>query len=135
VRVPFDYLVVRVVPRVEREEFANAGVILHAPVGGFLGCAIALPAARLLALDPGIDLDAVGRHLEGLRAVCTGEPGAGPIARLTPSERFHWLSAPRSAMIQPGPTHTGLCEDPAAMLARLYARAVEPVSGSGRSGS
>ena len=125
-RVPFDYLVVRVVPRVEREEFANVGVILHAPSRGFLGCTIALPAARLRALDPGIDLDAVGRHLEGLRAVCAGDPGAGPIAHLTQSERFHWLSAPRSAMIQPSPTHAGLCDDPAAMLARLADRILGP---------
>jgi hypothetical protein len=125
-RVPFDYLVVRVVPRVEREEFANAGVILQAPSRSFLDCMIALPAARLLALDPGIDLGAVDRHLEGLRAVCAGDRGAGPIARLSASERFHWLSAPRSAMIQPSPTHTGLCDDPAAMLARLFERFVRP---------
>jgi len=123
-RVPFDYLVVRVVPRVEREEFVNAGVILHAPTRGYLGCAIALPAARLRALDPDVDLAAVARHLEALRAVCAGEAEAGPIARLTPSERFHWLSAPRSAMIQPSPTHAGLCDDPAAVLGHLYARAV-----------
>jgi hypothetical protein len=124
--VPFDYLVVRVVPRVEREEFVNAGVVLHAPARGFLGCAMALPAARLRALDPTVDLDAVTRHLEGVRAICAGEPGAGPIARLTPSERFHWLSAPRSTMIQPSPTHAGLCDDPPAMLARLFQQAVGP---------
>lgn len=123
--VPFDYLIVRVVPRVEREEFVNAGVVLHAPTRGFLGCAVAVPAAaRLKALDPGVDLQAVARHLEGLRAVCAGELDAGPIARLPPSERFHWLSTPRSTMIQPSPMHAGLCEDPAAMLAHLFERAV-----------
>jgi hypothetical protein len=125
-RVPFDYLVVRVVPRVERDELVNAGVILHAPSRQFLGCEIALPAARLRALDPGLDLEAVARHLGGVRAVCAGDPDAGPIARLSPSERFHWLSAPRSTIIQPSPTHTGLCADPAAMLAHLFQRAVAP---------
>jgi hypothetical protein len=126
-RVPFDYLVVRVVPRVERDELVNAGVILHAPSRQYLGCEIALPAGRLRALDPGLDLEAVARHLDGVRAVCAGDPDAGPIARLSPSERFHWLSAPRSTIIQPSPTHSGLCDDPAAMLAHLFQRAVAPV--------
>ena len=130
-RVPFDYLVVRVVPRVDRDEFVNAGVVLHAPSRAFLGAAIALPAARLAALAPDVDLAAVARHLDGIRAVCAGDPGAGPIARLTPSERFHWLSAPRSTVIQPSPTHTGLCEEPAAALVELFQRTVGPLPASG----
>ena len=124
VQSSYDYVIVRVVPRVERDEFVNAGVILHAPTRAYLGCAIALPAARLLALAPEIDVAAVARHLDAVRAVCAGDPDAGPIARLTPSERFHWLSTPRSAVIQPSPTHAGLCDDPAATLASLFAQAV-----------
>jgi Protein of unknown function (DUF3037) len=126
-RVPFDYVIVRVVPRVDRDEFVNAGVILHAPAAGFLGCTMALPATRLRALAPDLDLEIVGRHLDAVAAVCAGDAGAGPIARLNPSERFHWLSAPRSTVIQPSPTHTGICDDPGVALARLYERAVGAV--------
>jgi hypothetical protein len=124
--VPFDYVIVRVVPRVDRDEFVNAGVILHAPSRGFLGCTIALPVARVRALAPDLeveDLALFGRHLDAMAAVCAGDANAGPIARLSPSERFHWLSAPRSTVIQPSPTHSGICDDPGVALARLYERA------------
>jgi hypothetical protein len=122
----FDYTVLQVVPRVDRDERMNAGVILFCPAAAFLGCRIALDAVRLRALAPDVDVDAVTAQLEAVRAVCAGDPGAGPIARLSPSERFHWLSTPRSTVVQPSPPHAGLCEDPAAALDRLFAAAVGP---------
>ena len=119
----FSYAVVRVVPRVEREEFVNVGVILFCPERRWLGCRLLselrLPA-RLRALSPRADGDEIARHLDGLRAVCEGEASAGPIAALPPSERFHWLVAPRSTSIQTSPVHAGVAEDPAAALAHLY---------------
>ena len=122
--VAFDYAIVRLVPRVEREEFINVGVIVHAPTRGFLGCALRLDRGRLGAFAPGLDLDALARHLEAFRAVCAGEADAGPIARLAMGERFHWLVAPRSAVLQTSPVHGGVCEDPAAALRELLARRV-----------
>ena len=120
----FDYVVVRVVPRVDRDELINVGVILFCAEQGFLGCALALDEARLRALAPDLDLAAVARHLEGVRALCAGEAEAGPIAALSPSERFHWLSAPRSTVVQTSPVHPGRCDDPTAALERLFASAV-----------
>jgi hypothetical protein len=112
-----------VVPRVEREEFLNVGVILHAPAHGFLGCRIALDHARLLAFAPELsepDLARISAHLEAWRAVCAGEAAAGPIGRLSRSERFHWLVAPRSTILQTSPIHVGVTDDPGATLGRLY---------------
>jgi DUF3037 family protein len=116
----FDYAVLRVVPRVEREEFVNAGVVLHAPTAGFLGCRIALDAARLHAIAPGADVAEIEEHLEALQRVCAGDPDAGPVARLGRAERFHWLTAPRSTVVQVSPVHSGLADDPAAALAHLF---------------
>jgi hypothetical protein len=123
-RRAFDYVIVRVVPRVDRDERLNAGVILFCPAAAFLGCRTALDVDRLRALAPTIDVAAVGRQLEAVRAVAAGEAGAGPIAALTPSERFHWLSAPRSTMVQPSEPHAGLCDDPNAALEHLFRTAV-----------
>ena len=120
----FDYAVVRVVPRVEREEFLNVGVVLHAPTLGWLGCELGVDRARLQGFAPGLDVGAVLGLLDGFRRVCAGERGAGPIALLPRVERFHWLVAPRSAVIQTSPVHGGMCEDPAAALAELFARRV-----------
>jgi Protein of unknown function (DUF3037) len=121
-RHAFEYAIVRVVPRVERQEFVNAGVVLFARAADFLGCEIALDADRLRALvgDPRFDLAAVTAHLQAMRAVCAGDAAAGPIARLSPSERFHWLVAPRSTSIQISPVHGGITDDPAAMLRKLF---------------
>jgi hypothetical protein len=116
----FDYAVVRVVPRVDRDELVNVGAILHCPERAFLGCALALDEGRLRALAPELDVGAVARHLDGIRAVCAGDPAGGPIAALGPSERFHWLTAARSTVVQTSPLHPGRCDDPAAALERLF---------------
>jgi hypothetical protein len=115
----YDYALIRVVPRVERGEFLNAGVVLSSKSGDFLQARIELDEARLLALAPGLDLEAVRRHLAAFPAICAGGAEAGPIGRLPKRERFHWLTAPRSTMIQTSPVHTGRCSDAAAMLERL----------------
>jgi len=122
----YDYAVVRVVPRVEREEFINAGVILSCQKSGFLQAAMALDEARLLALDPDADIDTVRRHLAAIVAICAGEPSCGPIARLPYRARFHWLTARRSAIIQTSPVHTGRCTDAAAALEHVMDRMVRP---------
>ena len=120
----FDYAVLRVVPRVEREEFVNAGVIVFCPERQFLEARIHVDESRLKALWPEIDIPLVREHLEAFPKICAGEAAAGPIARLTQRERFHWLVAPRSAIIQTSPVHTGLCDDPAAALDQLIERLV-----------
>lgn len=120
----FDYAVLRVVPRVEREEFINAGVVLYCLSRGFLGARVELDRARLLALCPDADVDAIARHLEAVPRVCAGGKAAGPLGQLSQKERWHWLVAPRSTVVQPGPVHSGLCEDPAAALERLMDRVV-----------
>ena len=124
----FDYAVLRVVPRVEREEFINAGVILYCRTRRFLAAHLALDPARLLALDPAADLPEITRHLAAIPRICAGGPEAGPIGLLTQSERFYWLVAPRSTMLQPSPVHSGLCTDPAAALAGLVGELVAVVS-------
>ena len=120
----FDYTIVQVVPRVERDERINAGVILFCPAAAFLGCRIGLDERRLRALAPDVDVAAVNAQLDAIRAICAGDAGAGPIARMSPSERFHWLSTPRSTVVQPSAPHAGLCDDPAAALDRLFAASV-----------
>jgi hypothetical protein len=106
----FDYSVVRVVPRVERGEFINAGVIVFCLEHKFLEARVLVDEARLRALWPEVDVDLVRRHLEAIPKVAAGDPSAGPIARLSQRERFHWLVSPRSTIIQVSPVHTGLCE-------------------------
>jgi hypothetical protein len=123
-RPSFDYAVVRVVPRVEREEFVNAGVILFCSEADFLGARVALPRERLQALHPGADLDVLQGHLEAIPRIAAGGEGSGPIGRLSRRERWHWLVAPRSTVIQVGPVHAGLCDDPRAALDRLFERLV-----------
>ena len=123
----YDYAIVRVVPRVEREEFINAGVILSCQRSGFLQASIALDEARLLAMDPHADVDTVRRHLSAIVAISAGEEGCGPIARLPYRQRFHWLTAKRSAIIQTSPVHTGRCTDAAAALEHIMDRMVRPL--------
>jgi hypothetical protein len=116
---PFEYALLRVVPRVERGEFVNAGVVLYCQEKRFLEAAIDLDPERLRALDPRLDPETVRAHLEAARRVCAGGPGAGPIGLLPPVQRFGWLVAPRSTVVQPGPVHTGLAEDPREALDHL----------------
>ena len=118
--VAFSYAVVRVVPHVEREEFVNVGVILFCAERRYLGCRLRLEPERLRALAPGLETASLARHLDAFRAVSEGDPAGGPVAALTPSERVHWLVAPRSASIQTSPAHSGLADDPAAALERLF---------------
>jgi DUF3037 family protein len=125
-RDTYDYAIVRVVPKVEREEFVNAGAIVSCPARDYLAAAIELDEARLLALDGTVDLDEVRAHLASIPLVCAGGLAAGPIGLLSPRERFHWLVAPRSTVIQTSPVHTGRCGDPAALLAHLLDTMVRP---------
>lgn len=121
-RRAFEYAVVRVVPSIAREEFLNVGVVVFSRAAGFLGCALALDTDRLLAFGgpDRLDVATVKAHLGAMRAVCAGDPAAGPIASLSPSERFHWLVAPRSTAIQVSPVHGGVTDDPAATLRHLF---------------
>jgi Protein of unknown function (DUF3037) len=115
----YDYAVIRVVPRVEREEFVNVGVVVSCPDRDFLEARIEIDPVRIAALDPTLDIESIRAHLSTIPLICRGGEAAGPIGRLSPRERFHWLIAPRSAVIQVSPAHTGRCEDPEALLARL----------------
>lgn len=121
----FDYAVIRVVPRVERGEFINAGVILFCRELRFLGARVGLDEERLRVLAPWIDPDEVREHLSVIPLVTAGSSAAGPIAQLDPAGRFHWLVAPRSTIIQTSPVHSGLCTDPATMLHRIFESVVE----------
>lgn len=109
----FDYAVVRVVPRVERGEFINAGVIVFCLEQRFLDARVVVDEMRLRALWPQIDMELIRRHLEAISKIAAGDPSAGPIAKLSQRERFHWLVSPRSTMVQVSPVHTGLCEEKA----------------------
>jgi hypothetical protein len=117
---PFQYAVVRVVPRVERGESLNAGVILLCRPKRFLAARVGLDAGRLRALAPDVDPAAIETHLAAIERVAGGDPAGGPIAALGQGERFHWLVAPSSTVIQPSEVHTGLCDDPAAELDHLF---------------
>ena len=121
---PFQYAIVRVIPRVERGECLNAGVVLFCRPRRFLAATVELDEHRLRALAPDVDLAAVRGHLDALCRIAAGDPAAGPIAALPPSERFHWIVAPASTIIQCSPVHTGLTDDPARELERLLARLV-----------
>jgi hypothetical protein len=127
----YDYAVVRVVPRVERQEFINAGVILHCPALGFLGARVELDSERLRGLAPLLDPVVVRRYLDLIPLVCAGGKDAGPIGRLGQRERFHWLVSPRSTVLQTSPVHSGLCADPVATLDHLLATLVRlpPIEG------
>lgn len=128
-RSPFAYAVLRVVPRVERGERFNAGVVVFCRQRGFLGAKVELDERRLAALAPDASAAEVRDHLEGLARIAAGDPGAGAIAALPASERFGWLVAPSSTIIQASEVHTGLTDDPRRTLDSLFAELVEPVAG------
>jgi Protein of unknown function (DUF3037) len=115
----FDYAILRVVPRVEREEFINAGVVVFCLEKSYLDARILLNEQRLRGLWPEVDVDLVREHLDAVPRICMGDPAGGPIAKLSQRERFHWLTSPRSTIIQPSPVHTGVCENMEGVLDRL----------------
>lgn len=121
---PFQYAVVRVVPQVEREEFINAGVIVFCRACGYLAARTALDVERLRAIDPQADPEAIDAQLAAIAMIAAGDPDAGPLAALPQSERFHWLAAPASTVVQTSQTHSGICDDPARTLEHLFARLV-----------
>jgi Protein of unknown function (DUF3037) len=124
----FAYAILRVVPRVERGEQLNAGVVLYCRRRGFLAARVELDELRLAALAPDLDPERVRAHLHALARIAAGDPAGGAVAALEPSERFGWLVAPSSTIVQPSPVHTGLCDDPAEMLDRLFDELVAPVA-------
>lgn len=120
----FEYAVIRVVPRVEREEFVNAGVILFSLQTRFLCARVKVDEARIRGLWPEADVETIRQHLDGLVKVSRGDSDGGPIAKLSLRERFHWLVSPRSTMIQISPVHSGLCESPEVALEQLFQKLV-----------
>lgn len=124
VRMPFQYAMLRVVPDVERGERINAGIVLLCRPARFLDARIALDEGLLEALAPGIEPGPIRRLLALVPRLCAGDASAGPIARLEPAERFHWLVAPSSTVVQPSAVHTGVTDDPGATLEALHRRLV-----------
>jgi hypothetical protein len=116
----FNYAIIRIVPRVERQEFVNVGVILFCKERGYLDVALDHGLGRLRVFAPGCDFEMIAEHLRTIEMICRGEPGAGRFAGWSQSERFHWLTGPSSTVIQASPVHAGLCSDPAEELGRLY---------------
>ncbi len=115
----FDYAILRVVPRVERQEFINAGVAVFCLEKRYLAARIQLNVERMKALWPESDVELARQHLEAVPRICEGDPSAGPIAKLSQRERFHWIISPRSTIIQPSPVHTGVCDATDGLLDRL----------------
>ncbi|WP_233198835.1 MULTISPECIES: DUF3037 domain-containing protein [Luteimonas] len=124
--VVYDYAVIRAVPRVEREEFVNVGIIVSCQAQRLLVADIALDPARVRALDPHVDIDTLRQHLDAIVRICRGDADGGPIAALPARARFHWLTARRSAMVQVSPVHTGRSLSCDGLLARLMTRMVLP---------
>jgi hypothetical protein len=120
----FQYAIWRVVPSVERGEALNVGVVVYCRRRQFLAARVLIDEDRLRALSPDLEIDAVRRHLDGMVRVASGDPAGGAIAALPQSERFGWLTAASSTIVQPSPIHTGLCAEPEAVLDRLYTRLV-----------
>ena len=121
----YDYAVIRVVPKVEREEFINVGVIVSCPAREFLEARIKLDIERLQVLDPKLDFETIQTHLATIPAICKGGEMAGPIGLLPQRERFHWLVAPRSTIIQTSPVHSGYCTSPHEALEHLVSAMVD----------
>ena len=128
----YDYAIIRVVPKVEREEFVNVGVIVSCPAKGFLEARIELDEQRLKALDATLDIESIRPHLASIIAICVGGEQAGPIGQLSQRERFHWLTAPRSTTIQTSPVHTGHTTNPVSVLEHLLESSVRPPRGESR---
>jgi hypothetical protein len=129
-RRDFQYTILRIVPRIERGERINVGVVVYCPQRRFLGIRIGLDPGRLRALAPDLDAAAVEPHLEAIAAVVAGEPSAGPLAEMPPSDRFGWVAAKSSTVIQPSEVHTGMTGDPQATLEHLFRSLVRAPDGS-----
>jgi hypothetical protein len=121
----FEYAVLRIVPKVEREEFLNTGVILYCPKQKFLKVKLLFDEARLVAFAPSLDREALKENLAALQRICEGAANGGPIAKLEPAARFRWLTATRSTVLQSSKIHPGLCADPEAALERLFEQIVQ----------
>jgi hypothetical protein len=121
----FEYAVIRVVPKVEREEFINIGVILYCSGQKFLQCILELNEKKLQALCCDIDVDELRSHMQSFEKICTGGDDAGPIGKLSIAERFRWLTATRSTILQTSKVHPGLCKDATEMLHRLHRQLVQ----------
>ncbi len=119
--VDYDFAVLRVVPRVHTGAFVNVGIVLHARTAEFLGFRAVTDAGELARMAPGVDPELLARYLRSCAAICAGDASAGPVALAPPSERFHWLTAPRSDVIQSSPVHEGVSAEPKAALDELYA--------------
>lgn len=128
--VVYSFGVLRAVPHVHLGCFANVGVVLHARTEEFLGMRVIADAERLRRCLPRADVELMARYLTSLEAICSGEPNAGPVALSPPSERFHWLTAPRSDVLQCSPVHEGLCAEPALELDDLFRSLVEEAESS-----
>jgi DUF3037 family protein len=122
----YDFAILRVVPHVYLGTYVDIGVVLHARTAGFLGMRAVTAASELQARAPGVDVELLVRYLDTFQAICDGNADAGPVALSPPSERFHWLTAPRSDVLQSSPVHGGLCESPAQTLADLFAAHIGP---------
>ena len=130
----YEYATLRVMPDIERGEFMNVGIVVHCRALDYLSCRTHLDEVRLHALAPSLDLEGVRRALTGIDAVCCGGAQAGQAGAESPGRRFRWLTAPRSAIVQPGPVHAGLTGDPAAELDRLHRLLVLTASNPARTG-
>jgi len=119
--VDYDFAMLRVVPRVHTAAFVNIGIVLHARTAEFLGMRAVTDPVRLAVLVPGVDAELLAKYLHACEAICAGDAAAGPVAMAPPSERFHWLTAPRSDVIQSSPVHEGICADPRVALDELFA--------------
>ena len=119
-RIDYDFAVLRVVPRVHLGAFVNVGVVLHARTAEFLALRAETDERRLAAHVHGVDAELLARYLRSCEAICAGDPTAGPMALAPPSERFHWLTAPRSDVLQSSPVHEGICDDPRRALDTLF---------------
>lgn len=129
-QLDYDFAVLRVVPRVHLGAFVNVGVVLHARAAEFLALRVLTDVSALHARLPGMDAELLARYLRASEAICAGDASAGPVALAPPSERFHWLTAPRSDVLQSSPVHEGVCTDLERELLRLYEAYVEPPTGN-----
>ena len=124
-RISYHFAILRVVPHVHLGAFTNIGVVLHARTAEFLDMRAIDDAGVLRALAPDVDAELLARYLDCYQSICAGDPAAGPIALVSPSERFHWMTSPRSDVLQASPVHEGLTTDPTSALGELYSRFVK----------